>query len=176
MQKRIAVTVVASLVAIAVIGIAVAQQAEKPAMTGQPSIEGTYKIVKRVLPDGTVVTPPHVVGMMTLTGHYRNMNVYWDNPEGKRASIARMAEYSLTPDSYSETSIYCQVTDEIGDMNIEGSMLYDVSNQQGESPVEAKDGKISFQLPLFHEPKVTFTSTGMVAEGSWFTDHWKKVM
>jgi hypothetical protein len=176
MQKRIAVTVIASLVTIAVIGIAVAQQAEKPAVTGQPSIEGTYKIVKRVLPDGTVVTPPHVVGMMTLTKHYRNMNVYWDDPAGKRASIARIAEYSLTPESYSETSLYCQVHDEIGDMGIETGTMYDVSNQQGKSPVEMKDGKISFQLPLFGEPRATFTSTGMVAEGSWFADYWEKVM
>ena len=42
-----------------------------------PSIEGTYQLVRRELPDGTVQQPQIVNGMCTFTREYRNFSVLW---------------------------------------------------------------------------------------------------
>jgi hypothetical protein len=42
-----------------------------------PSIEGTYQLVRRELPDGTVQLSPAVMGMITYTKEFRNFSVVW---------------------------------------------------------------------------------------------------
>ena len=39
-----------------------------------PSIEGTYRLVSRDLPDGTKQVPPAIDGLITFTRGYRNFN------------------------------------------------------------------------------------------------------
>ena len=34
-----------------------------------PSIEGTYKLISRQLPDGTMLRPPDIMGLFTYTRH-----------------------------------------------------------------------------------------------------------
>ena len=48
-----------------------------------PSIEGTYQLVRRELPDGTVQLPPAVKGMITYTKEFRNFSVVWKDNEGR---------------------------------------------------------------------------------------------
>ena len=48
-----------------------------------PSIEGTYQLVRRELPDGTVQLPPAVMGMITYTKEFRSFSVVWKDNEGR---------------------------------------------------------------------------------------------
>ena len=118
-----------------------------------PSIEGTYMLESRELPNGTKEVPPAVVGLLTYTQGYRNFNVYWKYAKGKAFSISSVATYKLNEKEYSEKSIYYMVNDEIGGKGIS----YDLSGATGSSPVSMKEGRVEFQLPLFGEPKVVFS-------------------
>ena len=46
-------------------------------------IEGTYQLVSRKLPDGTVQSPPNIMGALTYTKTHRNFNVIWKEAQGK---------------------------------------------------------------------------------------------
>jgi len=53
-----------------------------------PSIEGTYRLVSRDLPDGSKQVPPAIDGLITFTKGYRNFNIYWKDAGGKVFSVA----------------------------------------------------------------------------------------
>jgi len=48
-----------------------------------PLIEGTYRLVRRELPDGSFQHPPTVKGMFTFTKEYRNFSVVWKDNKGR---------------------------------------------------------------------------------------------
>ncbi len=137
-----------------------------------PSIEGTYKLIWRELPDGTKQRYPDVLGLMTYTKEYRNFNVYWRDAEGKAFSVSYMATYKLTEKDYSEKSVYRMVNDQIGGKRLS----YDLSGPSGTSPVSIKEGRIEFQLPLYDEPSVAFEGARFTAsKPGVFVDFWEKV-
>jgi hypothetical protein len=137
-----------------------------------PSIEGTYRLVARELPDGTRIVPPDVVGLLTYTKQYRNFNIMWQDADGNRLSISYIARYSLTDTDYSEESVYRMVNDEISGAGI----TYDLSGTSGSSPVTITDGRVELTLPLYGEPNVAFDGQGVTAwsEGE-FMDYWERV-
>ena len=154
-------------VALVVGGAQVAGEASKPL-----SIEGTYKLVRRDLPDGTKQWPPDFLGLMTYTKQYRNFNVYWKDAKGKLFSIAYVATYKLTEKEYNEKSEYYMLNDEIGGTGV----TYDLSGPSGTSPVAVKGSRIEFQLPLYGEPFVVFEGDKFTASRPGaFVDHWEKV-
>lgn len=139
---------------------------------GGPSIEGTYQLMSRELPDGTRVEPPAICGMLTYTDDHRNFNVFWTTAEGKHVSIASVSEYELIDKRYWEQNIYYMVNDETA-----GGLKYDLTRPGGASDVSiGENGVIAFKLPLFDEPMVIFTRNGFTAtrEGA-FVDHWVKI-
>lgn len=143
-----------------------------PEGSSKSAIQGTYRLVSRDLPDGTKVMPPEIQGMLTYTGRYRNFNIYLTGPDRKRYSLAYIAEYELTEDTYSETNVYRMTNDEIGG----AGLSYDLSPQSGSATVTRKNGSIAFDLPLWGEPSVVFSADGFTAtrEGE-FVDHWERV-
>lgn len=139
----------------------------QPAMA--PSIDGTYRLVSRDLPDGTKVQPPDVIGVFTASHGYRNFNIYWHDANGKRMSISNIATYKLTATKCSETSLYFMANDEASGKPIS----YEFSGPTTSSPVTVKDGRISFQLPNHGEPSVVFDANGFTAtRAGVFVDHW----
>jgi len=46
------------------------------------NIEGTYRLIRRELPDGTVQLPPIVKGMFTYTKEFRDFSVVWQDDHG----------------------------------------------------------------------------------------------
>ena len=64
-------------------------------------IEGTWRLIKRELPDGTVQTPPTVVGLGTTKKGLRHLNVFWHTPDGKPASIGVISKVKLTANEWS---------------------------------------------------------------------------
>jgi len=147
-----------------------------PAFADGPSIKGTYLFESRELPGGAIQTPPTIAGMVTYTKNYRNINVSWLNPDGKRLSISYIAKYRLTQIVYQETPIYWMSNN----FNGKGVSYTVPAFKGGENAVTVKDGTISFPL-AGKSPVVEFTSDGMTATARdthgkiIFVDHWKKV-
>ena len=120
------------------------------AAAGEPTLEGTWVLDHRVMPDGRTRTAPDVIGVMTFIGGLRNMNVYWD-ADGKPSSISLIVRYKFD------------------------ASQYDTKKEHGSSPVTTKDGKSSWQFPLYGKRSVEITAEGLTARGKDFVDHWKRV-
>ena len=140
-----------------------------------PSIEGTYRLVSRDLPDGSKQVPPAINGLITYTKGYRNFNIYWKDAGGKVFSVSYIAAYQLTPKEYREKSVFFLVNDEIGGKGAS----YDLSPLDGASPVTITGARIAMHMPLHGEPDIVFegnkmTATGKGAYGT-FVDHWERV-
>lgn len=147
-----------------------------PSFADDLSIQGTYQLESRDLPDGKKLMPPAITGLLTYTKEYRNFSVSWTNPGGQHTSIVYTAKYRLTPTVYQETPIYW-MSNNMGGKGVSYKMP---ANKGAENAVTVKDGKISF--PVAGEPPVLeFTADGMTATANdahgkmMFVDHWKKV-
>jgi hypothetical protein len=56
-----------------------------------PSIEGTYQLVSRKLPDGTMLHPPDVMGLWTYTKSHYNFNIVRKDADGQvRLALQRV--------------------------------------------------------------------------------------
>ncbi|HEV2614732.1 MAG TPA: hypothetical protein VGV92_08505 [Gammaproteobacteria bacterium] len=139
------------------------------------NIPGTYTLVKRTMPDGTVYSGKQVQGttMFAKDGH-RVTAVTVD--EGKRIfSAAVQTDYSLTSKEFTDTLDALVVQD--------GSApLISEHNQPKKSvPVVCEDEKLTIKNPPVDPlSSLTFTKTGMTAvlnKGSdaGAIDEWKKV-
>lgn len=141
-----------------------------------PSIEGTYRLVRRELPDGTVQLPPIVKGMMTYTKEFRNFSVVWKDDKNRFYSECYVARYTLTDKEYAETSEYLIVDDQIGGKGIR----YDLSNTPARSPVSFDGTRVGFALPQPFERALSITvefdgGKFKVTGKDLFTDYWEKV-
>lgn len=132
-------------------------------------ISGTYRFVERELPDGSIVTKG-IAGLITFTDEYRNFNIHWTDEEGGHVSLSYIATYELTADEYTETSIYRLATG--GEEGVEVTL----EPRTGSSPVTVEGESVSFQLPLWGEPRVSFEGDRLTAtmEGE-FVDRWERV-
>jgi hypothetical protein len=141
-----------------------------------PSIEGTYQLVRRELPDGTVQRPPAVKGLLTYTKAFRNFSVVWRDEGGRFYSECYVARYTLTEREYAETAEYLIVDDQIGGTGIR----YDLSPTTATAPVSLDGGRVRFALPQPFEQAlsitVEFDGTTLTATGKGlFIDYWEKV-
>lgn len=141
-----------------------------------PSIEGTYQLVKRELPDGAVQHSPVVMGTVTFTKELRNFSVVWKDDDSKFYSECYVARYSLTDKDYTETSEYLIVDDQIGGNGIS----YDLTKTTATSEVSIEGRRISFALPQSFEQALSITlefdGDSLKATGKdLFVDYWEKV-
>jgi hypothetical protein len=136
-----------------------------------PRIEGTYQLVSRQLPDGTMQRPPEIMGLLTYTKSHRNFNIVWKDAAGKFFSYSLASTYQLTPTEYRETMLFSILNDQIGGKDI----VYDLSGKTQSVPVHMDGGRLQFKLP-FDPPSVVFEGDKMTAtaEGR-FVDVWEKV-
>jgi hypothetical protein len=136
-----------------------------------PSIEGTYQLVSRKLPDGTVLKPPDIMGLFTYTKTHRNFNIVIKDATGKFYSYSLVSTYTLTPTAYSETRLFSILNDQVGGKDI----VYDLSGKTQSVPVKMAGGRIEFKPP-FDPPALVFEGNRMTAtlEGG-FVDVWEKV-
>ena len=86
-----------------------------------PSIEGTYQLMSRKLPDGTVLKPPDIMGLQTYTKSHRNFNlVLKDATTGKFSSNLRRGHLQADGHEYSQTRLFSIVNDQIGGRELLG--------------------------------------------------------
>jgi len=136
-----------------------------------PSIAGTYHLVSRTLPDGTVLKPPAIMGLLTYTKTHRNFNIVLKDATGKFYSYSLVSTYKLTSTAYSETRLFSILNDQIGGKDI----VYDLAGKTQSVPVHRQGKRLQFKPP-FDPPALVFEGNKMTAtlEGG-FIDVWEKV-
>lgn len=135
------------------------------------NIEGTYKLVGRTMIDSTVKTAPEVIGMMTFTKTYRNLNVAWKDASGKSFSYSVISKYVLTDTSYTETKLFSSMNDELTGAGLK----QDYASSTQSVPVTFDNGKVSFKLP-FDPVTVVFDGDKITATAEMgFIDSWFKI-
>ena len=126
-----------------------------------PSIEGTYQLVSRTLPTGTVLKPPAIMGLFTYTKTHRNFNIVIKDATGKFYSYSLVSTYTLTPTAYSETRLFSILNDQPGGKDI----VYDLSGKTQSVPVTMEGGRSQFELP-FDPPSAAFEADKVTAPSS----------
>jgi hypothetical protein len=134
------------------------------------NIEGTYRLVTRVLPDGTRLKAPDIMGLMTFTKTQRNFNVVRVDKEGKHFSYSLASTYKLTETEYTETIIFSILNDEISGKGL----TYTMSEKAATVPVNTSEGKIEIKMPF--DPVTAVFEDGRIVATSedQFTDYWQK--
>lgn len=132
--------------------------------------EGTWRLVMRKLPDGTVQTPPTVYGMGTTKNGIYQLIVFGPTPDGKPASLSSLSKWQ-----WSETEVAVTPLLVIYDDGSGKPPVYLVGGETKRAPVTRQGARVSYQHPI--DPpfivregdKVTATLEGV------FTDYWEKV-
>jgi hypothetical protein len=171
MKAKLVLAAVSMLLILTIGAACFAGEQLTPRAPSAPTIEGTYTLVSRQLPDGTMQSPPAIMGLLTYTKSHRNFNVIWKDATGKFFSYSLVSTYQLTPTEYRETMLFSILNDQIGGKDT----VYDVSGKTQSVPIKVDGGRLHFKLP-FDPPAVVFEGDMMTAtaEGR-FVDVWKKV-
>jgi hypothetical protein len=111
-----------------------------------PSIEGTYQLTARKLPDGTLLSPPAIIGLNTYTKSHRTFNLVQKDATGKFFSSSNVSTYTLTATAYSETRLFSVRDDQIGGKDI----VYNLSSETRSAPVTVDGGVSSSRTLLVH--------------------------
>ena len=132
--------------------------------------DGTYRLVKRELPDGTVLTPPTVQGMGTFKNSVYQLIVFWPTPEGKPASLSSISKWAWSDTEVAATPLLYIWDDGSGQLPV-----YTVGGETKRVPITRQGGRVSYQHPL--DPVfVVWEGDGHTAtiEGA-FVDYWERV-
>jgi hypothetical protein len=172
MHAIIARTTVPMLLVLLLGAVSFAGEPPTPQASSAPSIEGTYRLVSRQLPDGTTLKPPEIMGLWTYTKTHRNFNIVRQDATGKFSSRSSVSTYKLTATEYSETVLFSIVNDQSGGKDI----VYDLSGPTRSAPVTVDGGRLQFTLPF--EPRALVfegNTVAATAANNANVDTWEKV-
>jgi len=140
---------------------------------GQPplGIEGTWRLTARELADGRVLRPPEVVGLLSLSSGFRNMNVAWKDSSGKWSFHSVVASYRLSAAQYTETLLFSAYHNSMNGEEVH----YSGGAKSQTVSVTPKAGTIVIAVP-WGEPVMSFEGDRMSSkrEGA-FTDRWERI-
>ena len=140
---------------------------------GQPplGIEGTWRLTARELADGRVLRPPQVVGLLSLSSGFRNMNVAWKDSSGKWSFHSVVTSYRLSAAQYTETLLFSAYHNSINGEEVH----YSGGAKSQTVPLTTKVGTIVIPVP-WGEPVMTFEGDRMSSkrEGA-FIDRWERI-
>lgn len=107
------------------------------------SIDGTYQLVRRVLPNGKQVRPPDVMAIYTLSHGQFSLNLFFKNPDGALASESTIGRYTFSGAEYCEWIAYTTRNnlDRPGVTNAPPKVA------QHCAPVALKNGRYEFSPP-----------------------------
>ena len=142
------------------------------AVEDPPTIQGTYRLVSRELPDGTMLTPPEIMGLLAYARTHRSITVVGEDSAGKFFAM-RGATYTLSPTEYTETVLF-RATNLSASPSGRTQVDYAVPAQPVRAPVTVAGDRIEFRVP--DEPLFAFEGSTMIAtqEGR-FVDTWERV-
>lgn len=134
------------------------------------NIDGTWRLVMRKLPDGTVQTPPTVQGYSNTVDGVNQILVFWPGPNGKPASISSVIRFEMSETEITGTTVISVFDDGSGK-----PPLYNTVPATKTVPVERNGGRVSYQHP-FHQPFVVREGDQLTAtvDGE-FVDYWERV-
>ena len=156
----------------AAVTVALALAFAPPAAAGDETIlEGSYRLMKRVQPDGKEVRYPDIVGFMTCTKTERNFNVMWKDAKGGPVSLSLIATYTLSGGKYCEKPLYWMQNN----MGMPGLSYAWPPEKSRCAEVLTDADSTSFDMPGEPE-RMRFTREGFVATAKdMWTDTWKRV-
>jgi hypothetical protein len=169
MHVIMARTAVPMLLILALGALSFAGEPSRPPASSAPSIAGTYRLVSRQFPDGTMLKPPEVMGLWTYTKTHRHLNTIRKDTTGTFASFSIVSTYTLTATAYTETLLFSLRTDQPGGKD----PVYDLSGQTQSAPVTADGGRLQFTLPfepralVFEGNKITATAANNANVDTW---------
>jgi hypothetical protein len=136
-----------------------------------PDIEGTYEFVIRVLPDGTRINAPDIVGLMIFTETHKTSSLMVNKKDGEQFSYSVVSTYNLENSEYTETNIISVINDKT--MNEQAAAI---SDQSASVPIIKTEGKFEINMP-FEPVTAVFDGDRVVtkAKDGTFTDYWKKI-
>jgi hypothetical protein len=150
---------------------AVHSEAATPLPSSSPSIDGAYELTERVMANGTVLRPPSIVALYTMTDGRFSLNLFVTKADGTVASESSVGRYTFSADKYCEWIVYTirNNLDKPGVTN-EAPAVTDHCTS-----VSSKDGRFSFSPPG-EGVEVSFGAKGFTAKiGREWVDHWRKI-
>ena len=113
-----------------------------------PSIEGTYQLISRKLPDGTMLSPPEIMGLFTYTEEPQNRE---HCPEGRDGQILlELQRVHLHADGHGvqrdRASSASSTTRSVGRTSSTTS-----HRETRSTPVTVEGGRIQFKHPLSYD-------------------------
>jgi hypothetical protein len=163
-------TTVPLLLVLTLRALSFASESPGPQASSAPSIEGTYQLIARQLPDGTMLKPPAIMGFQTYTKSRRTFNLVQKDATGKFFSFSNASTYTLTATEYRETRLFSVRDDQIGGKDI----VYNFSSETRSAPITVEGGRIQYKDPfgtrvlVFEGHKITATTEDNI-------DVWEKV-
>jgi hypothetical protein len=133
-------------------------------------LDGTWRLVMRKLPDGTVQTPPTVQGMGTTKNGVNQLIVFWPTPDGKPASISQISKWEWFDTEVAATPVLVIFDDGSGKPPV-----YAVGGETKRVPFTKQGGRVSYQHPI-NAPFIVYEGDKLTAtlEGV-FVDYWERV-
>ena len=132
--------------------------------------DGTYRLVKRQLSDGTVLTPPAVQGMGTFKNGMYQLTLFWRTPDGKTAALSRISRWEWSETEVAATPLVFMIDDGSGKPPV-----YEWGGETKRVPVTRQGKRVSHPHPLdpvfmiWEGDKETATIEGVLV------DHWERV-
>jgi hypothetical protein len=156
----------------AILALAAFLTAAPCAAAGEANIlEGSYRLVKRVLPNGKKVKHPDIVGFMTCTKTERSFTIMWKDGTGAPVSLSLIATYTLSKDKYCEKPLYWMQNN----MGMPGISYESPPEKKQCADVVTNAFGTSFDMPGEPE-RMLFTREGFIATAKdMWTDTWKRV-
>jgi hypothetical protein len=132
--------------------------------------DGTWQLVMRKLPDGTVQTPPTVQGRFTVKNGVTQLIVFWPTPEGRPASLSELSRWEWSEHEVAATPLLVIFDDGSGK-----PALYAVGGETKRTPVTRQGARMSYQHPI-DAPFIVWEGDKLTAtlDGA-FIDYWEKV-
>jgi len=136
----------------------------------EKALVGSYRLTKRMAKDGTEVTGPTVIGIMTFTKTHRTVILKWNAPDGEPVSISFIATYTLSGGKYCESVVY----GEQSNLGAPG-VSYDTPSTSPTCTAALTDASgLAFDVPN-EKLRLRVTRAGIHATTPRWTDHWTKV-
>ena len=135
------------------------------------SLEGTYRLVSRQLPDGTIKSSPDVLGLLSFTKTHRNLQVVWKGANGILCSYSLASTYSFTPAKYTEKVLFTSLNDYTTGQKIAFDLVKRNQTVQIISAAEIDAAKTPFEPPtmVIDGNRIITTAEGM------FIDEWERI-
>lgn len=133
-------------------------------------LEGTWRLTMRKLPDGTVLTPPTVQGLVNIHKGVEQTLVFWRTPDGKSASLSQIDKIEVSETEFIATPVLVIFDDGSGK-----PPMYMEGGETKRSPVTKQAGRVSYQHPT-HPPFVLLEGNKFTATlKDVFVDYWEKL-